>query len=613
MATRKTNTKATGKASSKSSSKTQISQRRKAPAKKISPQKIEKVTQKSAGNLEKKPPDKPTARPNLRPNPLKVAPTMTTFTVSESDSELRSEMAELRGQLQALVANLSGRQPMLHAQPQVVMLQPLGLAMGSTDDWQARHDLTHERDELRNKIQAKESTIAQLQQEVTELKDAVQAHAQARQILSDAQEVEIQARQSASAERDIQTNLANLRAVTILQLQQEVADLNAAVQAEAQARQALSEAHQSEVQARQSACIERDNLLQRVQHLEALQKDSKEEAELLLKQLHQVQEELEHYYLDTQALKQDKEQLQQRVTRLLKRLPGTVEWEDLTVQATKARLTLTLQQIMSVDRQVPYLKLILARQKKQPTLQVISDQGQPVALLHGPLSQPINPLVIANSAEASALDQLAPSDIRLLQKVCTSVAPSLPATMAGRDKWAADLNLLADQLKGLPPVWRYDAVSLRQQQVDPYYEHLWFHFDNATFGQRHWPSFEFRLGAANIRKGKFSQYPKLEFPDPGPGLPKQFENWFEESEDDYGVKFELRFDLRKTAMDMAVWETLSPDDQAQMLSLLDLLSIAMRRLEDNGTSTQRPWTEWHELLHKVRFVISKNLELPFLN
>jgi hypothetical protein len=520
---------------------------------------------------------------------MHASPT-TTVTLSESGIELRSEMAELRGQLQALVANLGGRQPMMTPPPQVLMLQPMG--MGGHDDWQARHDLTHERDELRQKNQAKEATIAQLQQQLTDLNAAVQAEAQAKQVLSAAHHAEIQARQTAIAERDIQSQLAQDRAITITKLQKEVADTQSARDAQAQAKQAAEN--------------ERDSLQQRIQQHEAQQEDS----ELLLAQLHQVQEELESYFLEAQALKQDKEKLQKRVTRLLKRLPSTLEWDDLAAEASKTSLTLTLYQVVSSLRELPQLKLVLARHKKQPTLQVVDAEGQPPALLHGPLALPLNPMAAADSSGAAALAQLAPSDITLLQQVCTSVALALPSDMAGLDKWGADLTLLAEQFKNLPPVWRYDAVSLRQEQVNPDYEHLWFQFDNATFGNRHWPSFEFRLSAANVRKGKFSQHPKLEFPDPGPGLPKQFENWFEESEDDHGTKYELRFDLRKNVMDMAAWEALSPDDRAHLLTLLAHLGQVMRNLENRGTSIHRQWAEWHQLLEGARSVITERIGLP---
>lgn len=466
-------------------------------------------------------------------------PADTPVILSEHSPELRNEVAELRGQLQALVANLGTRQSDIPAAPQVFMLQPMGMGMGRHDDWQARHDLTHERDDLRKKIQDQELTIAQLEQALAE-------------------------------------GQTTLRAESV---------------AKAQAKQQIVA------------------LVKTQADLQTQQKKLQEDAELVRTQLVHVQEELERYFLDAQALKQDKEQLQNRVNRLLKRLPGTVEWDDLTVQASNTSLTLTLHQVVSADRQVSRLKLVLVRHKKQPMLRVEDVEGQPPALLHGSMALRINPAAATDSAEATALAQLAPSDIEMLHQVCSSVAPALPAPMDGRDKWTADLNLLAEQLKRLPPVWRYDAVRMHHEKVNPDYEHLWFHFDNATFGSRHWPSFEFRLSAANVRKGKFSLHPKLEFPDPGPGLPKQFENWFEESEDDYGVKYELRFDLRKNAMDMAAWSALSDEDQAQMLSLIRCLPRLMRSIETTGVSLRRPWDDWHLLVSAIQANIKDSIGL----
>lgn len=606
MATRKTSTKAPARSTAKAAARSSAAAKtgRKASSRGKTSAKTTPSTRGRRSAVQS-----PMVPAPLQPMqvPLAPAPAYTPVTLSEHSPELRSEIAELRGQLQALVANLGTRQPVMPATPQVLMLQPMGMGMGAHDDWQARHDLTHERDDLRKKIQAQELTIAQLEQALAEGQTALQAESDAKvqaqqqiQALSKAQadltnrlNAETQAKQTAAAERDAQARLAQERAATMAQLQKELADTKAARDAEAKAKQA--------------AQTERDSLQQRIQQHEAQQKELQEEGELLLTQLHQVQEELERYFLDAQALKQDKEQLQQRVSRLLKRLPGTVEWDDLAAEANKTSLTLTLQQVVSADRQVPQLKLVLSRHKKQLTLQVVDAEGQPPALLHGPLALPINPAAIADSAEAAALAQLAPSDITLLQQVCTSVAPALPAPMAGRDKWAADLTLLAEQLKTLPPVWRYDAVSLRHEQVNPDYEHLWFHFDNATFGSRHWPSFEFRLSAANVRKGKFSQHPKLEFPDPGPGLPKQFENWFEESEDDHGVKYELRFDLRKNIMDLAAWQALGKEDQDQMRSLLTQLDRVMGEFEKNGIKISRSWSEWRDFLQATQTVMKTQL------
>jgi hypothetical protein len=406
-------------------------------------------------------------------------------------------------------------------------------------------------------------------------------------------DAEAQAKQAAAAERDAKAKLAEERAAANTQLQQEVAELKAQRDAEAQAKQA--------------AAAERDALQQRLQEQQSQITELQEESDLLLAQLHQVQEELEQYFLQAQSLKQDKEKLEQRINRLLQRLPDGVEWEDLAVEATKTSLTLTLKELQTAQRQLPQLKLVVTRQKKQPTLQVVDEEGSPPALLHGPLQSALMPTAQPNTPEAAALNDLATSDVDLLRQVCASVASALPSTTTGRQQWATDLETLAAQLQALPPAWRYDRVTLVNEQVTPGYEHLWFRFENASFADRSWQSFELRLAAANVRKGQLSLHPRLEFPAPNPGLPKQFENWFEESEDEHGVKLELRFDLRQNLMDMDVWAALSVDDQRQMIALLLGLPSAINALEQQGVRLRRNPQEWQNSIGGMLGALSKGI------
>jgi len=52
------------------------------------------------------------------------------------------------------------------------------------------------------------------------------------------------------------------------------------------------------------------------------------------------------------------------------------------------------------------------------------------------------------------------------------------------------------------------------------------------------------------------------------GQSKPFEGWFEESVDDFGGKWELRFDLKKQILDAGVWNGLSVDEQTLIKALL---------------------------------------------
>ena len=156
------------------------------------------------------------------------------------------------------------------------------------------------------------------------------------------------------------------------------------------------------------------------------------------------------------------------------------------------------------------------------------------------------------------------------------------------------LQDLKTLFKELPATWRFDAVRMKHEQVNPGYEHLCFNLTNACFGERQWPEFEFRIGAANVKKGKFSALPRLEFPLHEQGN-TQFENWFNESENAHGPKFELRFDIKANAIDVQAWQALTPTDQLQMLSIMATLPRLLSQLEQQGTKISRPWDEWRQL------------------
>ncbi len=125
-----------------------------------------------------------------------------------------------------------------------------------------------------------------------------------------------------------------------------------------------------------------------------------------------------------------------------------------------------------------------------------------------------------------------------------------------------------------------------------------FSWAMSAYGERHWPTFEFRLSAANVKKGQFSYLPKLEFPLAAQG-PQQFENWFEESDDDRGPKFELRFDIKNKAMDIGLWNALSATDQAQALSMCEQLPVLLQRLQAPGhqhSPAGPPWADWQNMV-----------------
>jgi hypothetical protein len=376
----------------------------------------------------------------------------------------------------------------------------------------------------------------------------------------------------------------------------------------------------AEAQAKAEALAQRDALAAEKTSLVAARdaesralKEQQQESELLLLQLHQVQEELEHYFLQHQQASQDKQALEARWLKLVQRYPDYAEWDHINITPDAAQLHCQIQGFKAGGRVIPLLDITVDVTGQHPTL-LLAPAAQPAnsPLLYWPTSAAdeapaplhLNAAAPAGTEAAQVLGNLTPADLQLLGTACTTLAQQLPATLPQPNHWAQHLGTLQKQLATLPPVWRFDTVQLKHQQVNPDYEHLWFSLTNACYGNRHWPSFEFRLSAANVKRGKFSQHPKLEFPEPTQGN-KQFDNWFEESEDDRGPKFELRFDIKNKAMDINAWQALSPTDQAQALSLCAQLPLLLQRLQTQGTAIARPWSDWLTLAQGMQHILGQ--------
>jgi hypothetical protein len=169
--------------------------------------------------------------------------------------------------------------------------------------------------------------------------------------------------------------------------------------------------------------------------------------------------------------------------------------------------------------------------------------------------------------------------------------------------WTSCFMKFIKDFERLPAAFRFDEVQLKNQQINQDYEHLWFELSNVSFGNLRLPEFEFRLSAANIqvvKKDIFSEYPKLEVPLIK-NINKPFPSWFAESHDDFGEKFELRFDLRSQRFDLKVWDRLSIDDAHLMFGLILILPLVLSRINKN-TSLSHSVKDWIKLsgeMHKV--------------
>jgi hypothetical protein len=326
--------------------------------------------------------------------------------------------------------------------------------------------------------------------------------------------------------------------------------------------------------------------------LTSQQRELKQENDLMLLQLHQVQEELEHYFLENQKQQKAAQAHTQRWQRLEARLPNYLDYETIAPVAVDS-----FSDTPTVDWQVTNCTL---------DGHVLPELKFATCLVNGKVGLRIGQVeLIPRALVVQNFRNISTTEWRKIRTAATAIEYYFATNQASTGNAPEDFDLsfwkqtllpLVADIRALPSVFRYTTVQLKRELINPDYEHLWLVFTDASYGRQTWPKFEMRLGAANIQPGSFSKYPKLEFPRID-GKTQPFDSWFEESWDDFGGKLELRFDLNKQLADLGVWTKLSQQDQALLLSFIALLPSAIEQLQNNKVAISRLWADWAGLIN----------------
>lgn len=505
--------------------------------------------------------------------------------------------------------------------------------------------LTQERDSQASQAVQKQTQIEKLIQEINSLKADRETTAQQKSALvaqleplkqevatlskaRDEQKAHAGQQQAQieklTQERDSHANQAVQKQAQIDTLSQEINALKAGREAVMQEKSALTaqlEALNQEVATLSKTRDEQAHLLaERQAQLEQLDKMQAENNELLLLELHQAHLESEQYFQQHQETLNQLQTAEARWQRLLQRNPAYLDYETIEILPASPgeddTITWRLTNFSTAERQIPVLEF------KTPLEQGIagfvfkhSDESNSLFKRWPASANQQDELVLmpvgarANSQQCiENLFDLATSDWELL-KALTSLLIEKLATPAILEKHAdiqpeafrTGLEKFNQILQKFPSTLRYDQIQLKREQINPGYEHLWFHFDNFSFGGKRWPEFEFRLACANVQPDQFGSHPKLEFPEAGSKV--LLKNWFVDSHDDFGPKLELRF-AQPDAMDMGIWWRLTDQDRSFLAILVKRLPFILRALQTTGTQLDRPWADWSKLVSEVQRIFA---------
>jgi hypothetical protein len=367
-----------------------------------------------------------------------------------------------------------------------------------------------------------------------------------------------------------------------------------------------------------------DELAKRVEAAAQL-KDAQEEADLLLVQLHQVQEELENYFLQYQDSKQALKAADMRWLRMLQRVPDYFDVESVEVQRIEGvgaeTLRWRLTGLEAAGRKLPELELTSFIVDGIAGLELPRKMGEQNVIQRWPVVAASDETLViawvgdveADDKLAETLRQLGRSDWDLIQVIINALitASNTPAMLKRGDGVVIELTpqalgALQSKLSQMPSVFRFDELSLMREQVNHDYEHLWLNFKHVAIGHKRLLDFDFRISCANLRPKVFGQYPKLEFPEASGRA--AIAEWFDESYDDFGPKLELRFALPES-MDMQVWDRLSVSDREFLETLVQQLPAFLSELEASGVKLKRSWQDWQQLVGEVHRILKVGTEI----
>jgi len=347
----------------------------------------------------------------------------------------------------------------------------------------------------------------------------------------------------------------------------------------------------------------------------ALLSSINDENSRLLKNLHQVQEELERVYLESSDIKKDLEHYIKRWQRLEIAVPNYMDVGSITVEFRdidgEPSAFWTVQDYFKSNHHIDEFTFITPLKNGVTGIKLAQDS----------ISQAFYPSMLATTNEQVMLyTRFKFDEIRKIEAAINVLELVLVTKyrQVGLGEyfdpqfWSGFLSRLISDFRKLPKILRYSKAKLKLEVNNVDYENLWLEVYDMSCGAYYLPKFEVRIGAAMVEKEGFSQYPKIEIPLVD-GIQKPFKSWYPESVDTYGQKLELRFDIQRQIMDLQVWSKLAPSDIGFVCEVIAALPRMLINLRDERISISRDWQVWIEFAAKALGIVNMSRKSPTEN
>jgi hypothetical protein len=378
----------------------------------------------------------------------------------------------------------------------------------------------------------------------------------------------------------------------------------------------LTKARDTELKAKNTLQSEREQLVSDKSKSEAALKDATAENELLLTQLHQVQEELERQFLDNQANKLQLHQATASLSRVMTSYPGAFDCESLQLVSgggISKPWRWHAKNLRVAGHHVEQLEFETYLEQGVTAIALERGQGKAEPMLRWPPSakDKNNATLLPLNKEQDGVNhlavyaQLSTSDwdmtqglhqvlVRHLAQGRSDVPVAEQTALLQASAKARELTRLLQDLM------RFDAVTLADHQATDSREVLSFKFKRMSFRNVRLGDFEFQLQAQPLSDGQAKHLGGTVHLIVGRDTATApFDPWFSNASDGSGRPV-MAIPLSERGPMAATWERLSIVDRAFFTALVNALQLALALLSANGKKLPRPWKDWSDLVAKIR-------------
>lgn len=365
-------------------------------------------------------------------------------------------------------------------------------------------------------------------------------------------------------------------------------------------------------------------------------RNKEDEQELSILQIHQLQEELEHYYSEYIDLQSKHADLESKHTDLEKNyelekanalspMPG--KSSCLVANAGKGEIvgSFTIEDYSDIHIKLYDLFLADGRQFPEFQFKIILNSGcagielrpQPgedenfinwpegMTDEYGPYLMVIpDPIEEQVQEQQDLLNFLSSADYNLIEASLQALnnlwytenienPESLESSILRH--WKLTACECLRQLSKKPSQIHFDKVRLKEHSCQEDYEHLWLELENLRFGTQYFSKYDFKLMVSSLSEDPlFASHASLSFRELGENKLPPLQTWPSDIVDEYGSELLYQIDLKGKSIGVEGVEALAEQDLIFIHALIDELPQMVLVISE-VSNCSRPIEQWHTL------------------